>query len=104
MCLLARGEAVAVDADARARGEFGTDAGISKCDGIIAGARLFGRMVETLAIARAGLLGIAGIELDAIDGAGLRHDGDVAEVRMAGARKMRVAETDRKSTRLNSSH
>ncbi len=90
MCLLARGEAVAMDADARPRGEFGADAGISKGHGIIAGARPFGVVAEALAIARAGLFGIAGIQLHLSN---LRHDEDVAEVRMARARKMRVAET-----------
>src|SRR3546814_18075043 len=59
---------------------------------IIAGARLLGLMVEPLAIARTGLGGIARIELDAIDGTDLRHDENVAEVRMAGAREMRVTE------------
>src|SRR3546814_9312960 len=59
---------------------------------IIAGARLLGLMVEPLAIARTGFGGIARIELDAIDGTDLRHDQDVAEVRMAGAREMRVTE------------
>jgi hypothetical protein len=80
--VLARGEAVAVDADARACGEFGADAAIGERDGIIAGARLFGRMVEPLAITRAGLFRIARIELEVTD---LRHDKDVAEVRMARA-------------------
>src|SRR3546814_18568365 len=46
MRVLARREAVAVDADARARGEFGADAAVSQRHGIIAGARLFGLMVE----------------------------------------------------------
>src|SRR3546814_6714064 len=92
MRILARREAVAVDADARARGEFGADAAVSQRHGIIAGARLLGLMVEPLAIARTGFGGIARIELDAIDGTDLRHDENVAEVRMAGAREVRVTE------------
>src|SRR3546814_9320064 len=74
MRVLARGEAVTVDADARARGEFGADAAVGQRHRIIAGARLLGLMVEPLAIARTGLGGIARIELDAIDGTDLRHE------------------------------
>src|SRR3546814_2989406 len=61
MRVLARGEAVTVDADARARGEFGADAAVGQRHRIIAGARLLGLMVEPLAIARTGLGGIARI-------------------------------------------
>src|SRR3546814_8172050 len=86
---LPRRKAVAMDTDACSGGQFGADAAVGQRHRIIAGTCLLGRMVEALAIARAGLGGIAGVEPDL---SRLRHDEDVAEVRMAGAREMRVAE------------
>src|SRR3546814_1570774 len=90
MRVLARGEAVTVDADARARGEFGADAAVGQRHRLIAGARLLGLMVEPLAIARTGLGGIARIALDAIHGTAPPHAEDAAAVRMGRAPELRV--------------
>ena len=89
---LARGKGVAMHADARARGELRADAGIGERDRIIAGLRDFGRMGEARAIARAGRLRIAGFERHRRIVADRRHDEEIAEIAMAGAREMGVAE------------
>jgi len=77
-------------ADTGAGGELGTDAGIGERDRIIARTRDLAAVVEARPIARTGLGGVAGIEPHRI--AGLRHHQHVAEVGMAGAREVRVAE------------
>src|SRR3569623_2964625 len=80
-----------MDANARPCGHLGPYARIAQRDGVITGARDLGGVAEPRAIAAARPGGAAVLHLHDI--ARERHDENVAEVRMPGARKMRLAES-----------
>lgn len=84
-------ELIAMHAHARAGGEFGADVAVFQGHCVIAGLRLFAGVVELRGIAAARLAGVPAFELDV---AGLRHQQDVAQIRMPGTGKMRVREPD----------
>ena len=83
-------EGIAMHADARSRRHLGAYAIILQGHGIIAGGRALAGMVEAGAVAGCRIAGAAGPERHDI--AADRHHRKVGEVRMTGARKMRVAE------------
>ncbi len=84
-------EPIAMHAHTRAGSEFGADVAVVQGHGVIAGLRLFAGVVELRGIAAARLAGIPAFEFDV---ASLRHQQDVAQIRMPGTGKMRVREPD----------
>ncbi len=90
---LAAREGIAVDADARAGGEFSAHAGIAQRDRIIAGMRDLALVIEARAIAVARRLRVAGFERNRGIVADRGHDEEIAQITMPGTREMGVAKT-----------
>jgi len=87
---LAGREGVAMPAHAAAGGEFGAHAIVAERDGVVARLLDLGVVTEARAVAAAGHLLVAWIELHVT---GDRHDQHVAHVRMPGAGEVRVGKT-----------
>ena len=78
-----------MDADPLRRGKPGTDTTVRQCHFVITRLRVLRFVAESLPVATVGIPGRAGIQLQR---AGLRHEQDVAQVGVARAAEMRVAE------------
>ena len=84
------GEGISVDGRPLGGGQFGLDAVIVECDGIIAGSGSFGFMAEAAAVALFRMISRAGIE---VQGPGGGHQQDVPEVGMSRSAEMGVGKT-----------
>lgn len=82
---------------ARTGGEFGADSAVFQCHRVVPGLGLLAGVVELRGVAAAGCGDIAAFEFDL---AGLRHQQDIAQVRMPGAGEVRMRETDNRAVAL----
>jgi hypothetical protein len=85
------GEAVAVHADARADGELGAHRVVIERDRVVTRLRHLALVAEARGIAAAGVLHRTALEFHV---AGDRHEQHIAQVRVPGAREMRMREAD----------
>ena len=77
--------------DARARGELGAHPVVLQGDGVIARLGVLTRVAEARGVAAAGMLRVAALQAHR---PGNRHQQHVPQVRVAGAREVRVGEAD----------